>query len=112
MSTIESRTVTWLPVHEYATALAAQLGVDLGAQLPYPGTIGWLNLADDSPAKKAAMLLAASHRVMHLEIAQEAHAQAAKDVAASTDWPAVAREVRQLHDARRSGARVERSAHV
>ncbi|HPY26428.1 MAG TPA: DUF2742 domain-containing protein [Mycobacterium sp.] len=96
MSATESRTVVWVPVHDYATRLATQLGVDLGDRLPYPGTLSWLALPDDSRAKKAAMLLAASQRVLHIEIEQECLADASKAIATSADWPAVAREVRQL----------------
>ncbi len=95
MSATESRTVVWVPVHDYATRLATQLGVDLGDRLPYPGTLSWLALPDDSRAKKAAMLLAASQRVLHIEIEQECQAEASRAVAASADWPSIAREAQQ-----------------
>lgn len=112
MSTLGSRTVTWLPVHDYASSLAAQLGVNLSGRLPYPGMLGWLRLADDSPVKKAGLLLAASHHVLRMECEQEARAEASRQVAAAADWPAISREVRELADARRSGVRIERSGHV
>lgn len=108
MTALESRTLVWLPVHEYATGLARLLGVDLADRLPYPGTLGWLALPDDSPVKKAALLMAASQRVLHLESEQEARAAASKSVAGACDWPQVAREIRGLAEARRSGVRIER----
>ncbi len=110
MNALDSRSLAWLPVHDYATRLAAQLGVDLTDRLPYPGTLSWLALDDGSPIKKAALLLAASQRVLHLEVGQEARAEASKAVAAAADWPAIAGEIRRLADARRSGARIERRA--
>ncbi len=110
MSATESRTVVWVPVQDYATRLADQLGVDLSVRLPFPGTLSWLALPDDSPIKRAALLLAASQRVLHLEIEQENLAEASKDVADAADWPAVAGEVRRRADARKSGARIERRA--
>lgn len=107
LDALSSRTLVWLPVHRYAAGLAALLGVDLGDRLPYPGTISWLDLPDGSPVKKAALLLAASHHVLRLEIEQEAKAEASKAVAASADWPAIAREVQELAGARKSGTRIE-----
>jgi len=55
-----------------------------------------------------ALAVAGEHHVLRMEIAQEARAEASKDVAASTDWTKVAREVQQRHAARRSGALIER----
>lgn len=110
MSAIASRTLCWESVHDYVEKLAAQLGVDLRDRLPFPGTLSWLALPDASPVKKAALLLAASQRVLHLEVEQENRADASKAVAAAADWPAIAGEIRRLADARRSGARIERRA--
>lgn len=110
MKSIASRTICWEPVHDYVEKLAAQLGVDLRDRLPYPGTLSWLALDDGSPIKKAALLLAASQRVLHLEVEQEDRADASKAVAAAADWPAIAGEVRRLANARKSGARIERRA--
>ncbi len=98
MNAIESRTICWPPVHDYVARLAAQFGVDLGDRLPYPGTLAWLALPDDSPAKKVALLRCASERVLHLEIYQESRAEASKAVAAAVDWPAISREIHQRSD--------------
>jgi len=108
VSAIASRTICWEPVHDYVEKLASRLGVDLRNPMPFPGTLAWLALPDDSPVKKSALLLAASQRVLHLEVEQENRADASKDVAAAADWPAIANEVRSLADARKSGARIER----
>jgi hypothetical protein len=105
---VGSRTVSWQAVHAYAVTLATGLGVDLSECLPFPGALSWLALPDDSPVKKASMLLAASQRVLHVEIDQEARAEASKAIADAADWPQVAREIQQLDAARRSGARIER----
>ena len=77
---------------------------------PMAGTAAWRALAHDHPAKWAALLDAAQHHVLRVELAQEAMAEASKAVSEAADWPAVARELMQLHDARKSGVRIERSA--
>jgi hypothetical protein len=41
---------------------------------------------------------------------QTGTAEVSKAIAASTDWRAVATEIRQLADARRAGTRIERKA--
>lgn len=109
MAGIDSRTVLWWPVHDYATQLAATLGVDLADRLPFPGTLPWLALPDNHPVRHAAMLQAASQFVLRIETAQEARAEASKAIAASTDWRQVAREIRQR---RTCQARIERKADV
>lgn len=103
---MSARTVSWWSVHEFVVDRTVRV------DFPMAGTPAWCALSDDDPAKLAAVLDAGQHHVLRMEIAQEARAQAAKDVAAAADWPAIAREVRQLHDARRSGARIERGTHV
>lgn len=108
MPSLESRTIVWLPVHDYNTALADRLGVSLAYRLPVPGTVGWLRLDDDDPVKKAALLQAASQRILHLEIDQEARAEASKSVSSAADWPTIGRELQQLAAARAAGVRIER----
>lgn len=103
MSAIDSRTVAWWPVHEFVAALIAQAGTP-----PTAGTPAWLALGDGDPAKLLALAVAGEHHVLRMEIAQEHLTEASKAVAASADWPAMAREVRQLADARRNGTRIER----
>jgi hypothetical protein len=103
VSALDSRTVAWWPVHEFIAAAVAQAD-----NLPAAGTPAWCALADDDHRKLLAVAVAGEHHVLRIEIAQEARAEASKAVAAATDWAQVAREVQQLHDARRNGARIER----
>lgn len=102
MSAVASRTVDWWSVHQYAEPLLKEVG-----SWPVVGSLPWQHLPTDDPAKLAAVLDAARHWALRLDWCQEAMAEASKAVAASTDWPAVAREIRQLDDARRAGIRIE-----
>jgi hypothetical protein len=108
MAGIDSRTVSWWPVHEFLAAVLAQADTTP----PAAGTPAWCALADGDPAKLLALAVAGEHHVLRIEIGQEARAEAAKAIAAAADWPKVAREIQQRHAARRSGARIERRSHV
>lgn len=99
----DSRQVSWWPVHEFVTALIAQAGTP-----PTAGTPAWLDLADNDPLKLIALAVAGEHHVLRMETAQEAKAEASKAVAASADWPAIARARRRRTDATRSGAYIPR----
>lgn len=107
MTALDSRAVSWWSVHEFVAALIAQ-----ARSLPMAGTPAWCALADGDPRKLLAVAVAGEHHVLRMEIGQEARAEAAKAVAAAADWPKVAQEIRGLADARRSGVRIERGAHV
>lgn len=98
-----SRAVSWWPVHLWVTARIRPLG-----EIPMAGTPAWCLLDDDDPRKEAAVLDFGQHHALRVETAQEQAAEASKAVAAAADWPAVAREVLELADARRSGVRIER----
>jgi hypothetical protein len=101
--TIESRTVDWWSVHQYVEPLLKEVG-----SWPMVGSLPWQHLPTDDPAKLAAVLDAARHWALRLDCCQEARADASKAVAASADWPAVARELRRLDAARRAGTRIGR----
>lgn len=107
MTGAESRSVAWWPVHEFMAALLAQAN-----ELPPAGTPGWCALSDGDPRKLLAVAAAGEHHVLRVEIAQEAQAEASKTISASADWHALARYLRQRDQARRSGAYIEREAHV
>ena len=62
---------------------------------PTVGTPAWCALADDDDRKLAALLDAAQHHALRLELNQEAHAQAAHDVSAAADWRAIAQEINE-----------------
>ena len=91
MTSTDSRSVSWWPCHEFITALVARFN-----DLPMAGTPAWCGLDDGDPRKLIALAAAGEHHVLRMETAQEARAEASKAIAAAADWPAVAREVRQL----------------
>lgn len=86
-----SRQVSWPEVNRFISEVvkAANCG-----PLPLAGTAAWCCLADDDMTKLLALADAGQHAVLQWEIAQEAHADASKTIAASADWPAVARCIR------------------
>lgn len=90
MTRIESRQVSWWPVHQFIAAAVAQAN-----NLPTAGTPAWLALADDDPAKLLALAAAGEHHVLRMEVAQAAQADASKAIADAADWSQVAREIRQ-----------------
>jgi hypothetical protein len=102
-----SRTVTYSPVLEFIAALIAQANNTVP---PGAGTPAWCALADGDPLKVLSLVVAGGAHVLDIEAAQQARAEASKAIAAAADWPAIAREVQQLHAARRAGTRIERTA--
>lgn len=92
-----SRQVSFWDVHEWA-----QRFMDAAGDYPMCGTPSWCLLPDDSRAKWASALDFAQHHALRVETAQEALAEASKAVAASADWPQVAREIRQREEFRRA----------
>ncbi|UUO03628.1 DUF2742 domain-containing protein [Mycolicibacterium novocastrense] len=88
-----SQQVDWWTVHEFVTPQLNQV-----ERYPMAGTIAWQLLSDTDPAKWAALLDAAQHHILRVDMAQEARAQASKDVAAAADWPRIAREIRQRNE--------------
>lgn len=95
--------VNWEPVHRLVQPVLAAV-----ESWPLVGSLEWCRLADDDPRKWAAVLDGGQHWALRVEGHQRAFGEASKAVAAAADWPQVAREVRELADARRSGVRIER----
>lgn len=93
---VESRVVSWWSVHEFVEPY-----VDVGGRFPLVGTAAWRALPDDHQQKWAALLDAAQHHALRVETAQQARAEASRDIAASADWPAISRELLQLDSFRR-----------
>jgi hypothetical protein len=85
-----SRQVSWWAVHEFVAAV-----LDQANGYPMAGTPAWCSLAHDDPMKLAAVLDAGQRYALRIETEQQARAEASRDVAASTDWPALARSVVQ-----------------
>nr|WP_321182435.1 DUF2742 domain-containing protein [Mycobacterium kansasii] len=98
-----SHQVGWWDVHLYVSPLLAA-----AVSWPMIGTPAWCQLDDTDPAKVAAVYDAAQHWALRVETAQEARAEASRDISAAEDWGAVARGIRRHADAVRSGAYIPR----
>lgn len=86
---IASQQVSWWSVHRWV-----QRYLDAAGDYPPAGTPAWCELADGDRRKWAALLDAAQHHVLRVEVAQEQQGRAAKDVATGEDWSAVADRIR------------------
>lgn len=106
-----SQSVAWWPVLTY---VAARLGIEptdvprISLLLPLLGTPAWCDLADDDPAKLAAVLDGGCRHALRLELNQEARAEASKAIAASADWRAIAQELTELRAFRAANPWAER----
>ena len=92
-----SQQVSWWDVHQFVQAL------DL-PPLPFPGTPAWQHASD--AVKAMACIAAAEHYALLLDTRQERLADASKQIAAATDWAAVARNITR----RNSGIYIPRRA--
>lgn len=95
MTGIESRTVDWWSVHEYASPLLQKVEC-----WPMVGTLPWQHLPADDPAKLAAIFDAARHWALRVDAAQCALAEASRDVSKSTGWQQVSRSRSGVYIAR------------
>jgi hypothetical protein len=93
MSASASQQVSWWSLHDFVAEELDRVGT-----WPMVGTPAWWALAHDHPAKRAALLDAAQHWALHVELNQEARGEASRDVSAAADWPAVAREINERND--------------
>lgn len=87
---IASQQVSWWSVHRWV-----QRYLDAAGNYPPAGTPAWCELADGDRRKWAALLDAAQHHVLRVELAQEARAEASKAVAGGDDWSTVAQRIAQ-----------------
>ena len=85
-----SQQVSWWSVHEYVQPM-----LDVACEWPMVGSPAWCQLADDDPAKLAALCDAAQHWALRVETCQQASAEASRDIAAAADWKAIASEIQQ-----------------
>jgi Protein of unknown function (DUF2742) len=90
MKAVESQQVSWWDVHTFVSPWLEVVG-----SWPTAGTPEWCALPDGDPAKIAALCDAAHHHALRIEMAQQAMAEASRDLSAATDWSAVSREIRQ-----------------
>jgi hypothetical protein len=102
LSDTSSREVRWFVVYEYVRQLVATTA----AGWPAAGTSEWLALADDDPAKIAAVLEAGVHWSLRIDTDQQQRAQASRDIAAEIDAAALAQRILQG----RGTAYIERKA--
>lgn len=85
-----SRQVSWWSVHEFVLPLLEQAD-----EWPMAGTPEWCLLDAEDPLKWLALLDAARHHALRVETAQEALADAAKEISIDYDWRAIANEIFQ-----------------
>jgi hypothetical protein len=79
--------VDWWTVHEYVTARIATV------DFPMAGTLDWQRLPERHPEKIAAILSAAEHWALRVQLNQEAMAEASQEISASEDWKALAQSL-------------------
>jgi len=92
-----SRQVSFWSVHQFVEPLLTAVGT-----WPMAGSVEWCLLDDDDPVKVAALYDAAQHWALHLELNQEARAEASKAVSGAADWPKIAREIQEINNFRAS----------
>jgi hypothetical protein len=80
--------VSWWSVHEFVAGF-------LDAAAPMAGTPAWCDLPDDDPLKWIALLDAARHWALHVEMAQEAECEASRAISAAYDWAAISCSIRR-----------------
>ncbi len=78
---IGSRQVDWWSVHLFVAPLLERI-----ESWPIAGTPEWAALADDDPAKLAAVLDGGRHWALRVDAYQDALADASKAIAAAADW--------------------------
>lgn len=96
-SAVSARSVSWWTVHRFVSVVLEQC-----EEWPTIGTLAWCALATDDPRKWVALLDAARHYALRMELAQEALAEAAKDISVIVDWRGVAEEISQRRAFRES----------
>jgi Protein of unknown function (DUF2742) len=87
---VSSQQVSWWSVHEHVGPF-----LDAAGSWPMVGTPAWCELADDDPAKLAALFDAAQHWALRVETCQQTQADASRDISAAADWSVIAGEMYQ-----------------
>ncbi|PVB14800.1 DUF2742 domain-containing protein [Mycobacteroides abscessus] len=88
-----SRQVAWWEVHEFVQPYIEAVG-----PFPVAGTVAWQLLSDTDPGKWAALLDAAQHYALRLDVDQEAAIAAGRSISRSQDWGAVVSRTRRRQD--------------
>lgn len=87
---IVARAVDFYPVHRLVAPILAAV-----ESWPVAGTLTWQQLRDTDPAKWAAVLDTARYGALHMQLRQEALADASHQIASAADWSALARSIAQ-----------------
>lgn len=85
-----SQVVHWWEFHQWATPYLQTVD-----GWPTIGTHPWFDLDDTDPRKWAAVIDAAQHHALRIEIAQDARREASHDIAAAFDWAAIGNRIRR-----------------
>jgi hypothetical protein len=80
-----SAAVSWLTVNDFVEPWLIEV-----ADWPMAGCVEWVELSDDDPRKWAALLDAARHHALRVDLAQEARAEASRAVSGAADWKRIA----------------------
>ncbi|SHP73601.1 phiRv2 prophage protein [Mycobacteroides abscessus subsp. abscessus] len=80
-------------MHEFV-----QPHIEAMGPFPVAGTVAWQLLSGTDPAKWAAVLDAAQHYALRLDIDQEAAIEAGQAISRSQDWGSVASKMRQRRE--------------
>lgn len=91
-ATAESREVSWALAHAELWPVVER--ACRRGPLPLIGSHSWLALPDGDPRKVGAVWLAADWQVLHIELDQDARADALQDVSDAADWHAIGRHGR------------------
>ncbi len=90
---VSSQQVNWLTVHEFVAPTLERIGSWPMARIP-----AWCALADDDPAKTAALLDAAQHWALRVDTCQHAECEASHVVSAAADWSDIARKIKDHNE--------------
>jgi Protein of unknown function (DUF2742) len=102
---IASQAVSWWSVHQFAAPRLQKAG-----DWPLVGTPAWCLLETRDPSKWAAILDASQHWALRLETCHQLITDAGRSVAESTDWSALARQLRDREDFYRARPYLKRRA--
>jgi len=97
MSAVESQQVSWWDTHVFIAELVAHYN-----NVPVAGTPRWCALDGSDPRKLIAVAIDGVHHVLRKETAQQARAEASRDVCSSADWAFIARSVQRIANLRES----------
>lgn len=93
----------WWPVHLYVESKLSTTD-----RVPPAGTLPWVELDDDDPAKRDAVLQAGVRWAVAEDARQEAMVQASHDVAETVDCQSIARSVLRQEWRRTAGVYIPR----